>query len=59
MCQWSNAEKRVKSEELAKKVGHNDLKATGGWLSRCKWRFGIKLKNAHGEKDNADAVSAE
>jgi hypothetical protein len=39
---------KSKSKELAKKLGHNDLNATDGWLSRCKWRFGIKFKKAHG-----------
>jgi hypothetical protein len=26
-------------------------------LSRCKCRFGIKFKKAHGKKESADAVS--
>jgi hypothetical protein len=42
---------KSKSEELAKKLGHNDLKATDSQLSQCKWRFGIKFKKAHGKKD--------
>jgi hypothetical protein len=50
---------KSKSEELAKSLGHNDFKATDGWLSRLKSRFGIKLKKTHGEKGSADAVSAE
>jgi hypothetical protein len=50
---------KSKLEEWAKKLGHNDFKATGGWLSRWKCRFGIKFKKAHGETDSADAVSAE
>jgi hypothetical protein len=45
-----------KSEKLAKRLGHNEFKATDGWLYRGKCRFGIKFKKAHGEKD---AVSAE
>jgi hypothetical protein len=48
---------KSKSGELAKKVGHNDFKATDGWLSRWKCRFGMKFETAHGEKDSA--VSAE
>jgi hypothetical protein len=44
---------------VAKRLGHNDLKATDGWLSRWKCRFGIKFKMAHDEKGSADAVSAE
>jgi hypothetical protein len=50
---------KSKSEELAKKLGHNDLKAIDGWLSRCKWRFGIKFKKKRGKKNSADAVSGE
>jgi hypothetical protein len=42
-----------------KKLGHNDFKATDGWLSLRKCRFGIKFKKAHGKNDSADAVSAE
>jgi hypothetical protein len=56
-CQWSNGEK--KSEELAKRLGLNDFKATDGWLSQWKYRFWIKFKKAHGEKSSADAVSSE
>jgi hypothetical protein len=40
-------------------LGHDDFKATGGWLSRWKCKFGIKFKKAHDEKDSADAVSAK
>lgn len=50
---------KMKSEELAKKLGHNDFKATDGWLSRWKARHNIKFKKAHGEKGSADKVSAE
>jgi hypothetical protein len=48
-----------KSEELVNKLGHNIFTAPDGGLSRWKCRFGIKFKKAHGEKDRADAVSAE
>jgi hypothetical protein len=48
-----------KLEKLAKRLGHNDFKATDGWLCRWKCRFGIKFKKAHGKKGNADAVNAE
>jgi hypothetical protein len=43
-----------KSEELANKLGCNNFKATDGWLSQWKCRFGLKFK-----KDSAVAVSAE
>jgi hypothetical protein len=46
---------KSKSEELAKKLGHNNFKATDGWLSQWKCRFGIKFKKAHSEKNRADA----
>jgi hypothetical protein len=47
---------KSKTEELAKRLCHKDLKATNVWLSRSKCKFGIKLKNVHGEKGSADAV---
>jgi hypothetical protein len=50
---------KSKSGESAEKLGHNDFKATDGWLSRWKCSFGIKFKKGHGEKDSADPVSAE
>jgi hypothetical protein len=50
---------KSRSEELAKRLRHNDFRATDGWLSRWKYGFGIKFKKAHGEKNTADAVSAE
>jgi hypothetical protein len=49
---------KIKSEELAKKLDHNDFKATDDWLPRWKCGFGIKFKKPYGE-DCADAVSAE
>ena len=45
---------KSKSEEFAKMLGHNDFKATDGWLSRWKSRFGIKFKKLSGEKGNAE-----
>ncbi|XP_035212025.1 tigger transposable element-derived protein 6-like [Stegodyphus dumicola] len=50
---------KAKSEELAKKLGRNDFKATDGWLSRWKTRHNIKFKKAHGEKGSADKESSE
>jgi hypothetical protein len=49
MCQLSHVEKL--SEELAKRLGHDNFKASAGWLSQWKCRFGIKFK-----EDCADAV---
>jgi hypothetical protein len=48
-----------KSEELAKKLGNDDFKATDGWLSRWKCRHDTKFKKAHGEKDSADVCAEE
>ncbi|XP_072119240.1 tigger transposable element-derived protein 4-like [Mobula birostris] len=48
-----------KSEELAKKLGHRDFKATDGWLSRWKCRHHIQFKKTHGEKSGSDALNAE
>jgi hypothetical protein len=42
------------SEKLAKKLGHNDFKATDGWLPPRKCRFGTKFKKVQGEKDSAE-----
>lgn len=50
---------KSKAENLAKKLGHDNFKATDGWLSRWKSRHEIKFKRAHGEKDSADGASAE
>ncbi|KII65672.1 hypothetical protein RF11_16081 [Thelohanellus kitauei] len=50
---------KAKSDELAKKRGRNDFKATDSWLSRWKVRHNITFKKAHGEKDSADNESAE
>ncbi|XP_067126959.1 tigger transposable element-derived protein 6-like [Centruroides vittatus] len=47
---------KSKSEELAKKIGHENFKATDGWLSRWKSRYNIKLKKVH-IKDSSDSVS--
>jgi hypothetical protein len=42
-----------KSRKLTKKLDHNDLKATDGWLSQWKCMLGIKFKKTHGEKCSA------
>ncbi|RXG69880.1 Tigger transposable element-derived protein 3 [Armadillidium vulgare] len=38
-----------KAEELAKLFGHEDFKATDGWLFRWKRKFGVRLKKTEGE----------
>lgn len=48
---------KSKSEELAKKLGRSNFKATDGWLSRLKSRHGIKFHKSRGKKDTADASS--
>jgi hypothetical protein len=45
-----------KPEELARKMGLNDLKATDGWFSQWKCRFGIKFKKAHGEESDQAVI---
>jgi hypothetical protein len=41
---------RLKSKSrLAKRLGHNDFRATDGWLSWWKCRLGTKFKKAFGE----------
>jgi len=46
---------KAESEDLARKLGNDEFKATEGWLSRWKVRHDIKLKRAHGEKPNASS----
>ncbi|KII64002.1 hypothetical protein RF11_08812 [Thelohanellus kitauei] len=41
---------KTMSEELDKKLGRNDFKATDGWLSRWKARNNINFKKAHDEQ---------
>jgi hypothetical protein len=50
---------KSKSEELAKRLGHNNFKAIDGWMSRWKCRFGMNFKKENSEKGCADAVRAE
>jgi len=47
------------NNELAKKIGENDLTATDGWLTRWKERHDIVYKNLHGEKQDTDASGAD
>jgi hypothetical protein len=50
---------KKKSEELAKKLGHDCFKATDCWLSIWKCRHDIKFKKAHDEKNSADVGAEE
>jgi hypothetical protein len=50
---------KSKSEKLAKKLGHNDFKATDGWLPPWKCRFGTKFKKVQGKKDSAEQKSTK
>lgn len=50
---------KAKSEELDKKLGSIDFKATDGWLSRWKVRRNIKFRRSHGVKGSSDSESAE
>ena len=45
---------QMKAEDLAKKLGHDDLKATSGWLQRLLKRSGIDHKKQHGEAQSSD-----
>ena len=45
---------QMKAEDLAKKLGHDDLKATSGWLQRLLKRSGIDHKKQHGEGQSSD-----
>ena len=45
---------REKAEDLAKKLGHDDFKATPGWLQRLLKRSGIDHKKQHGEAQSSD-----
>ncbi|KFM63964.1 Tigger transposable element-derived protein 4, partial [Stegodyphus mimosarum] len=50
---------KCKAKELAKKLSHDDFRATDGWLSRWKSRHDIKFKKAHGEKESAHCAGAK
>ncbi|VVC37159.1 DDE superfamily endonuclease domain,Homeobox domain-like,HTH CenpB-type DNA-binding domain [Cinara cedri] len=50
---------KAKSEDLARKVGNDEFKATEGWLSRWKVKHDIKFKRAHGEKASANSDGAD
>ncbi|KII71782.1 Tigger transposable element-derived protein 6 [Thelohanellus kitauei] len=50
---------KAMSDELSKKLGRNDFKATDSCLSRCKGKHNIKCKKACGKKGSADNESAE
>jgi len=50
---------KAKSEDLARKLGNDEFKATEGWLSRWKVRHDIKCKRAHGEKASANSDGAD
>ena len=45
---------RAKAEELAKKLGHNEFKASTGWLCRLLKRRDIAHKKEHGEGESSD-----
>jgi hypothetical protein len=47
------------SQELAKRLGHNDFKATDGRLSSRKCWFGTRFNKALGETGSAHAISAK
>ncbi|XP_071056889.1 tigger transposable element-derived protein 6-like [Onthophagus taurus] len=51
---------KEKADNFAKRLpGHENFKATDGWLSRWKVRHGIKCKKAHGEKNSSNVETAE
>ena len=45
---------RAKAEELAKKLGHDEFKASSGWLTRLLKRRDISHKKQHGEGKSSD-----
>ena len=45
---------RDKAEDLAKKLGHDEFKASSGWLSRLLKRRDISRKKKHGEAQSSD-----
>lgn len=47
------------AELFAKKIGHNNFKATVGYISRWKDRNNIKFKRFHGEKASVDRNEAD
>lgn len=49
---------RSKAEEFAKKLGHNDFKASAGWFSNWKKRNNVVFKTETGESGAVDVKSA-
>lgn len=50
---------KTRVEEFAVKIGHNDLSATDGWLSRWKVRHNMKFKKQNGEKGSVAFLKAD
>ena len=46
-------------EKLAKMMGHDDFKATWGWLARLCKRADMKGKKLHGEGASADVEARD
>ncbi|XP_023314369.1 tigger transposable element-derived protein 6-like [Trichogramma pretiosum] len=49
---------KAKAEDLSKKLGKENFKATDGWLSRWRGRENIVYRKPHGEQAEADFTSA-
>ena len=47
-----------KAEEIAKRMDHNDFKATDGWFNRWKKRSGLTFSKLQGDAADADEAAA-
>lgn len=55
-CPVTSSKLRLKARELNKQIRENDLefRASPGWMDKFKKRYGIRLKNARGERQTTD-----
>lgn len=50
---------KMKAEDLAKKMGKEDFKATSGWFTRWQKRENVQYTKPQGEAGEADSAGAE
>lgn len=58
-CPVTSSKLRLKAIELNKQIRENELefRASPGWMDKFKKRYGIRLKNARGERQTTDNMA--
>lgn len=58
-CPVTSSTLRLKAREFNKEIRENDLefRASPGWMDKFKKRYGIRLKNARGERQTTDNLA--